>query len=391
MKHASTFPLGSSTLCLLLACGGAPEGGGSSSGSDSETSSGSESTNAESDTTDGQPSTGGSTGGSGSESATGTSAGPSTSAAETETTAGTQDPTNVTSEGTSSGSSDPSSSSTGDPGTTTGAACPDGGLGPGDHELDLDFDGLTRTFNLHVPPSYDGSAPTPLVLNFHGLSSNAGQQAFFSGMTPHADAEGYILAYPQGFQSSWNGGDCCGGAAAQGLDDVGLARAIVELIEDVTCVDPARVYATGMSNGGFMSNRLACEAADLFAAVAPVSAVIGVDECEPARPISVMMFNGTSDLLVPYDGGGFKSAPETFTGWADRNGCVGDPVETFANGDASCMTYQDCDEGVEVTLCTIDPMGHCWPGQAFCPFIPANTDIVANEEMWAMFQKFPLP
>lgn len=381
-------------LCMTAGCSGGSPGTtvASTDGESTETDASTGSSDSVGATSAG--STSPTAGGSGSE--TGASADPTTegpaTTGSTTTTATTGAPATTDASATDSAGTSDGSGTTDEPGTTTGAIeCPGGGLGPGDHELELEFDGLTRSFLLHVPPSYDGSEPTPLVLNFHGLSSNAAQQELFSGMTPHADAEGYIVAYPQGYQSSWNGGACCGGAVSQDLDDVGLARAIVEDIEAALCVDHQRIYATGMSNGGFMSNRLACEAADLFAAVAPVSSVIGVLDCEPARPISIMMFNGTADVLVPYNGGGFFSAPETFAGWADRNGCVGDPVQTFAGGAASCLTYDDCDEGVEVTLCTIDPMGHCWPGQAFCPFPPANTDIVANDEMWAIFQQFPLP
>ncbi len=308
----------------------------------------------------------------------------------------TSDTTTSETTGQPGSTSTTSATTGGDPttgGETTGAPveCPDGGLGPGDHELELMFNGSTRSFLLHVPPDYTGNEPTSLVVNFHGLTSNAGQQVLFSQMNETADAEGFVVAYPQGVQSSWNAGECCGGAQSMGLDDVGFARAVVEDVEAVLCIDPARIYATGMSNGGFMTNRLACEANDLFAAFAPVSAVNVALECEPARPVAVMMFNGTTDILVPYDGGLYTSAPETFDDWALRDGCVGDPVQTFMNGDASCLSYQECDEGVEVTLCTIDPMGHCWPGNGFCPFPPASTDISANDEMWAFFQQHTLP
>ncbi|MBK8260843.1 MAG: prolyl oligopeptidase family serine peptidase [Nannocystis sp.] len=270
-------------------------------------------------------------------------------------------------------------------------ACPGGGLGPGDHTIQLTHDGMARSFNLHVPPSYDPGAPTPLVVNFHGLTSNAGQQAFFSGMTPLADAEGFLLAYPEGHMSSWNAGECCGGAQSAGVDDVGFARALVAEIQAITCVDERRIFATGMSNGGFMTNRLACAANDLFAAFAPVSAVLVTEPCLPARPVPIMAFNGTLDTLVSYNGGLFLGAPATFLAWAERNGCVGEPVQTFQKGAATCETFDDCEDGVTVTLCTIDPMGHCWPGQSFCPFIPANTDISANQEMWKFFQEHPLP
>ncbi|MEJ7735511.1 MAG: hydrolase, partial [Polyangiaceae bacterium] len=139
-----------------------------------------------------------------------------------------------------------------------------------------------------------------------------------------------------------------------------------------------------------------CESADIFAAIAPVAGVLGIadEDCQPVRPIPVMHFHGTNDLLVPYEGGGLlqtPSVPDTDAGWATRNGCSGDAVSTFQNGDAHCETHQTCADGVEVTLCTIEGEGHCWPGQASCPYGASNTDIDANAEMWKFFDKFSLP
>ncbi len=379
---------------MAIACG---DSGGASGGTDGSTTE-SDTASSASESSDAASGAGGtSTGGTNTTSGAGTGTGGSDSGSTSDDATGEATSEDTSSDTTGSPATSTTSAttedetSTGDETTGAPVECPDGGLGPGDHELELMFDGATRSFLLHVPPSYTGDASTPLIVNFHGLTSNAGQQVLFSQMNGTSDAEGFIVAYPQGIQSSWNAGECCGGAQTMGLDDVGFARAVVEDIEAVLCIDPARIYATGMSNGGFMTNRLACEANDLFAAFAPVSAVNVTLECEPARPVAVMMFNGTTDILVPYDGGLYTSAPETFDDWALRNGCVGDPALTFMMGDASCLSYQECDDGVEVTLCTIDPMGHCWPGNAFCPFPPANTDISANDEMWAFFQQHTLP
>ncbi len=377
MRPWDLRPLVVPLAALVLACGDYGSGAGTAS---STTESVDASSAGETATTDASTSTGGSGGEesgteSGSESA-------STTDAPTSAGATTEEPTGTT--GTTT--EDPTA------GTTSGGlTCRGGGLGAGDHELSIEHDGMTRTLRLHVPPSYDDGVATPLVVNFHGLTSNADQQVLFSAMNPTADAEGFIVAYPNGHMNSWNAGECCGQAMSAEIDDVGFVRALVAEIEEVTCVDPARIFATGMSNGGFMTNRLACEASDLFAAFAPVSAVRVTEPCEPERPVPIMMFNGTVDSLVPYDGGLFIGAVETFEGWAAEGGCEGLPVETFAAGAATCETYEDCDAGVEVTLCTIDPMGHCWPGNAFCPFVPANTDISANESMWAFFEAHPLP
>ena len=278
--------------------------------------------------------------------------------------------------------------------TTTGAVdCGDDSLGPGDHTVEVEHDGLKRTALVHVPASIEVGAPAPLVLNFHGFTSNAAQQSQFSAMNPLADAEGFIVAYPQGIDSSWNAGACCGNAMTQLIDDVGFVRKLVDALAAQLCIDGKRVYATGMSNGGFMSHRLACEASDVFAAIAPVSAVNGTEPCAPERPVPVMMFNGTADILVAYNGGGnfAKSAPQTFEEWADRDGCTDDAVPGKMAGMASCESHEACDAGVSVVFCTFEGMGHCWPGQAFCTLGASSTDLSANEEMWAFFSQYTLP
>lgn len=279
--------------------------------------------------------------------------------------------------------------------------CTGGTVVAGDSTVNLQHDGVAREFLLHAPPSYDGQTPLPLVLNFHGYTSNGPQQAAFSGMNAKANAAGFVLAYPQGLPNpssnltSWNAGLCCAFGDTD-RDDVGFTGAMLDEIFATACVDERRVYATGMSNGGYMSHLLGCKMADRIAAVAPVAGVLGIApaECQPSRPMPIVHLHGTADTLVAYDGGslgGSASAPDTFAGWAARNGCTGSPTESFQNGAAHCDTYDGCDQGVEVTLCTIDGMGHCWPGQSFCPFGQANSDISANDRMWELFQKFSLP
>ncbi len=272
------------------------------------------------------------------------------------------------------------------------ADCPAQLLAPGDHTVTLMHDGLMRTAIVHVPEGLDPTTPVPLVLNFHGFSSNASQQVFFSAMNPLADTEGFVVVYPEGLVSSWNAGVCCGEAIVTNRDDVGFVRALVAELHTQLCLDARRVYATGMSNGGFMAHRLACEASDLVAAVAPVSAANGMASCEPGRAVPVLMFNGTLDTLVPYVGNGlFPSVAKTFSEWAARNGCGGDvqPGETV--GLASSEHYDACEDGVRVIQWTMQGMGHCWPGQAVCPFGAPNLDVSANEAMWAFFQAFTLP
>lgn len=275
------------------------------------------------------------------------------------------------------------------------ARCPTNVLAAGDSSVEINHGGGMRRYLLHVPAGYTGESAVPLVLNFHGYTSNPEQQAAFSGMSTKADTAGFIVAYPEGLNASFNGGGCCGQARTDNVDDVGFARAVVADIQSKACVDRRRIYATGMSNGGFMTQRLACDAADLFAAVAPVAGVNGVAaaDCKPSRPISMMHFHGTMDSLVPYTGGGLSasiSVADSFSGWAARNGCTGDPSETFSNGSTRCMTHKSCKDGVDLTLCTTEGGGHCWPGNALCPYGVGTLDISANDEMWSFLQRYQL-
>jgi polyhydroxybutyrate depolymerase len=265
------------------------------------------------------------------------------------------------------------------------------GLAPGDVDVTLDHGGQRRAYRIHVPPSYDGTEALPLVLNFHGYTQTPEQQMAATRMNAEADDEGFIAVHPEGQGRSWNAGACCGDAAEEGLDDVGFVRAILDDVASRVCVDRRRVYATGMSNGGFLSHRLACEASDVIAAVAPVAGVLGIPaaECTPSRAIPVLHFHGTWDLLVPQEGRadlGFPSVEDTMTGWATRNGCTGEPAETYAMGDSRCETWSACTDGVEVGVCIIERGGHSWPGG-----VGDGSDINATDAMWSFLSGFALP
>lgn len=260
------------------------------------------------------------------------------------------------------------------------------------------FGGKDTEYSIFVPESYDASQPTALVLNFHGGGSNAAQQQFFSQLDQLAKTENFIVVYPNGADKFWNVGFCCG---SMERDDVAYTKALLKELQEKLCVDNKRVYATGMSNGGHLAFRLGCEAADLFAAIAPVAGLTFDDNCTPSRPIPVLHFHGTQDGSVPYEGGKeYKTQDKTYTSpkikdvfasWAKRNGCTDTPKTSLRKGVATCETYTQCKEGAEVTLCTSQDVGHCWPGNSFCASGKSTTDISANELMWAFFQKHPLP
>jgi polyhydroxybutyrate depolymerase len=255
----------------------------------------------------------------------------------------------------------------------------------------LSFGGADYGYVVHMPPSYDPTKRTPLVLNWHGYTSNGQQQEAFSGFNVVGDEEGFIVVYPNSPDASWNGGTCCSSMR----DDAGFARALVADISAKACIDAKRVYSTGMSNGGFMSFRLGCEAADLFAAIAPVAGKLGVAGCRPTRPMPLLAIHGTADTLVPYNTGGLSAdmltVPDTVKKWADLANCTKGPEKVFEQGNARCEAWSSCGEGATVTLCTVEGGGHCWPGQGFCPFGTVAADIDANRQIAAFFKSFKLP
>jgi polyhydroxybutyrate depolymerase len=303
------------------------------------------------------------------------------------------------------GGSAPGGAGSGGGGAPSAGACSMPPLAPGDYAHTIPHGGLERAFDLHVPPGYGGAQPAPVVFYLHPLLMDKSYLKG-AGAIAKSDAEGFVAVFPDGVGRSWNGGACCGPANGAGkkplIDDVGFIRAVVAHVKSVACVDDKRIYATGFSNGGFLSNRLACEAADLFAAVAPVSAVLGLDaaHCNPSRPVPVLALNGTADNLVPYDGGfsmpgvtsgTFMSAPESFAIWSAKNGCSGAPLVTFANGSAVCQTYAHCAGGAEVTLCTLEGAGHCWFGEPFCVLGKNSSDLPAADATWEFLKRFSLP
>ena len=270
--------------------------------------------------------------------------------------------------------------------------------------VEVQSGGQTRTALLHVPDKYDPTQGTMLVLNFHGFLSAGWQESLLTRMSQESDQRGFIVAYPEGISASWNAGDCCGTAWSDSVDDVKFVRDLLDELEDRYCIDKKRIFATGMSNGGFFSHRLACEASDRIAAVAPVAGVLGIDpsKCSPGRPISILDFHGTADPMVPYDGGTplvpqlgvglvFRSVSETLDHWRKLNGCSAFDTQFYQKGDATCIEWKDCAGGVQTALCSIDGGGHTWPGGVPIPAGKTSSDISATTTMLDFFEAHPLP
>lgn len=246
-------------------------------------------------------------------------------------------------------------------------SCPNE-LSAGKHTLTLNHDGRTRTYSLYVPSGLGPTTSVPLLFNFHGYTSSGDAQEAYTSMDSVAERERWLAVHAEGVQNSWNAGACCGVAQYTRIDDVGFVRAMVEDIASRMCVNRNAVFSTGMSNGGFLSNRLACEAADVFTAVAPVSGVLGIGGdfrvCNPSRPVPLVHFHGTDDTLVPYDGNSmFPSVNATINSWLDANGCQGVSEITLRTQSTLCQRWSQC-RGTLVTveLCTVEGLGHVWPG-----------------------------
>lgn len=259
----------------------------------------------------------------------------------------------------------------------TGKAAMDGGRGDdgtspvtcraptqksGDTRETVQVGSLSRSYVLHIPPTYDGNHPVPLVVDFH-MGGDSGSNELSSSPYPaETDPEGVVMAFPDGKKGTagtgWNIGPCC----VANVDDVAFAKALVAQVQSTACIDPNRVYAVGVGTGGGMAYYLACHAADVFAAVAPAAWDLlaeNVDDCNPPRPITVISFRGTADVVVPYTGGvssvvsgmqiTFLGAQATFETWAGIDRCTGSPSTEDSNG---CSGYAGCQDGVEVILCT---------------------------------------
>ena len=268
-------------------------------------------------------------------------------------------------------------------------------LKAGDNNESIMSGGESRTFIVHVPTSYSATTPAPVILDFHPLGGTGSQQEGSSGWKAKCDSVGCIAVYPDSSKkagdSSWNAGYCCDNAEKDGIDDVGFARDMIKWLETNACVDPKRIYASGGSNGGGMTYRMACDAADVIAAVAPVDfrCVTGKDPlatmvtadnntacvCNLPRPIAVVAFDeGADSTIVPYAGGqtpqlatdcapnsscvgiGFSSAVVNRDTWAKFDSCTGSAAADPDN--SLCQTYSTCADNTSVTLCTTTSGGH---------------------------------
>lgn len=261
--------------------------------------------------------------------------------------------------------------------------------------------GVEREYLVYVPESYDRTRPTPLVISLHGGSMWPAAQRETSQWNELAERHAFIVVYPSG--------EVGGGPRAWNVNHgAGLAtdvRYVSELIDTLSAtynIDPSRIYANGLSNGGGMSFVLSCTLSDRIAAVGTVVAAqtLPFSWCKDSTPVPLIAFYGDADPVVPYYGGKSWVAPRPFprvttwaADWARRNRCGGDPVDSIIAPDVARRTYTNCARNAAVVLYTIRGGGHTWPGGQGMPewILGRNTrSIDASSEMWNFFVQHPL-
>ncbi len=312
----------------------------------------------------------------------------------------------------------------------------------GFYDFSLYHDKLKRNYKVYVPKKYNPTHLTPTIMAFHGGGGNMKRSPNFFQLNAKADQETFIVVYPEGIGvkiggevlGSWNGGDCCGIASDNNIDDVGFVKKMIAEIKQKFNIDNKRIFATGMSNGAIMSYRLACEMADQIAAIAPVASIGHYKNCHPSRPVPILHIHGLADPCAPYNGCtdckscvqkylseiGIKniklrysnaiSVPDYIDTWKKINGCSNKTRVSYKNRDAECKLYLNCSDKTDLELCLVENMGHVWPGKATygtdaCQrnpngFLcrswketvgPTNTSLPANDLIWDFFKKHPMP
>ena len=265
-------------------------------------------------------------------------------------------------------------------------------LRPAVQHGEVGVDGQVRTYRAFAPTTLEHASRPPLVLVLGGVGNSAENMVSATEFDRAASMHDFVVAYPEGLDLTWNAGFCCASGTSSGADDVGfLSRLIDELVVDYE-IEPARVYATGVSAGPMMAYRLACEQPGRIAGVASVAGAMVLDECRPDRGVPVIEIHGTADPLVPYEGGpvnpegvATRPAPPTravVERWAALNGCPAGPDED-TQAPVSTLTWSDCPGGAAVKLVTIEGGGHTWFAEGLGP---ANGAVDATSLIWDFFR-----
>jgi polyhydroxybutyrate depolymerase len=267
-----------------------------------------------------------------------------------------------------------------------------GGLVPGQ----LVSGGMTRSYLLYAPPGLEHDRPVPLVLVLSGGGDTDSDMVQITQFDPVAQSEKFLVAYPEGFEESWDAGFCCAGAFTHHVDDVAFLQALISLIEASYPVSAAQVYLVGASNGAIMAYYFACHEAALVAGVGSVAGAMPIDSCHPSRPVPVLEIHGTADPSLPYLGGkveppgadATRAAPATMAvmrRWATLDGC--DPLPKVRHAPpVTTYTWSPCRQGTLVQLVAVSGASHVW----FAPgFGPLDGAVDATGLIWHFFSSLP--
>ncbi|MCC7209847.1 MAG: hypothetical protein IT323_21265 [Anaerolineae bacterium] len=274
-------------------------------------------------------------------------------------------------------------------------------VAPGVYERIITTGERERRYLVTIPAGYDPSTRAPVMMSLHGFTSSAQAQRAITGLDALADANSFIAVYPQGlatfpFPARWNAGRNPF-VPNDPVDDVAYIRDLLADLDSFACMDAARVHATGFSAGAGMVNRLACDLADQITAIGGVAGAYPEppDGCEPARPVPVILFHGSTDPIASIDGDermALTPPAEVAAAWAERNGCDVTPEPLPDLGAVSGVRYTGCVEGADVVFYTVGGGGHTWPGGAGVGpealVGQTSTDIIASAVMWDFFKDF---
>ena len=258
---------------------------------------------------------------------------------------------------------------------------------------------MERAFIVYVPKIYKEGTKVPLLFNFHGYTSKAKDQMWYGEFREIADTANFIIAYPMGTKDSANNTHWNVGWAKPTTDDVAFTSALIDSLSADYSIDQKRIYSTGMSNGGFMSFKLACELSDRIAAVASVAGSMQpytLKNAKPSHPMPILQIHGDADGLVPYEGNSKWTRPieSLISDWTSFNKITTKPVvvnlpDTDPDDESTVVktTYQNQNNCVEVIHYKVIGGDHAWPG-AMIPLDGTNYDFDASEVIWEFLSKY---
>ncbi|MFT5505759.1 MAG: polyhydroxybutyrate depolymerase [Gammaproteobacteria bacterium] len=275
----------------------------------------------------------------------------------------------------------------------------------------FEYNGHQRSFIIYQPASYDSGQPVPLLMVLHGRNGTAQRVSELTSFNKRADQHGFIVVYPEGTSKQWNYLHGIPGAP-EGADDPGFLLALTRAIINQYNIDLKQIYVTGISNGGFMAQRIACDQSNLYSGFASVAAggyAVMPEYCKRTTAIDALYLHGTADRLVPWEGLGVRdkngeeqlvtmSIKKSLKFWAEHNQCspkvvINDlsPTGRSPETRVRILNSNYCPSRSKVTLYAIIGGGHNWPGvqNTFPSSVTGhvNLDIHASDEIWTFFSR----